>query len=198
MKPANSSATSATSSTVVNSPSTVPSQHLVWMDTCFVDAERPLRRLGVCLSTNGWGRIAALHPIGAHAMRFALPWRWTMALGLGSPCFAVTYPGFERRRLLGMHRTHIDDSVAGTFLVHMRNARLGGKKRAVEMDRKQPLPFGEWKFLDRVDDLDARIGDENVRSLCLRGDHLRDARIHLVLVGHIHRDSPSPGLGLLP
>ena len=44
----------------------------------------------------------------------------------------------------------------------MRQAGFGGEEGAVEVDREHLLPVGERKILERMDDLDAGIADQDV------------------------------------
>src|SRR6476469_10425001 len=56
------------------------------------------------------------------------------------------------------------------------------------MDGEHLLPLGEGKVLDRMHDLDARIGDENVDPA--KGlDRLLDPSVDLVLLGDVHADA---------
>jgi hypothetical protein len=56
------------------------------------------------------------------------------------------------------------------------------------MDGEHFLPVGEGKLLDRMDDLDAGIADEDVDGTEL-ADGLRDAGIDLILAGNVHGHS---------
>ena len=56
------------------------------------------------------------------------------------------------------------------------------------MDGQQLLPVGEGELLDRVHDLDAGIGDEDI-DRAERLDRARDAVIDLVFLGHVHADA---------
>ena len=93
----------------------------------------------------------------------------------------------ERARFLRVDRAHIEDR-ARLLRIHVRDHRLGGEKRAVEVDGEHRLPVGKGEVLDRVDDLDAGIRDEDV-DRAPRRDHGGDAGVDLLLVGHVHRDS---------
>ena len=44
----------------------------------------------------------------------------------------------------------------------MLQARLGGQKCAVQVDRQHLLPLGEGELVQRVDNLDPGVADENV------------------------------------
>ena len=56
------------------------------------------------------------------------------------------------------------------------------------MDGEHLLPIGEGKVLDRMHDLDAGIGDEDVDPA--EGlDRLLDACVDLVLLGDVHADA---------
>ena len=81
-------------------------------------------------------------------------------------------------------------SASGSLLVHVLDAGLGGQERAVEMDGQHLLPIGEGKLLDRMHDLDAGIGDEDVDPAEGR-DGLLDAGIDLLFVGDVHGDANS-------
>ena len=56
------------------------------------------------------------------------------------------------------------------------------------MDGEQLLPVGEGEVLDRVHDLDAGIGDEDI-DRAERLDRARDAVIDLVFLGDVHADA---------
>ena len=60
-----------------------------------------------------------------------------------------------------MHRAHIDDAAAAG-LVHMRQDGAGGEEGAVEMDRQHPAPFRQAEILQRMDDLDPGIADQDI------------------------------------
>ena len=66
------------------------------------------------------------------------------------------------------------------LLVHLAQRRARGEEGAVEMDRQQLLPFGEFEVDERRDDLDAGIADQNVERAECR-DHLGGAGLHLRL-----------------
>ena len=92
----------------------------------------------------------------------------------------------QRRGLVAVHRAHVDER-ARALLVHMLDAGLGGQEGAVDMDGQDLLPVGKGKVLDRMHDLDAGIGDENVdRAEGLTA--LLDAGVHLLFVGDVHGD----------
>jgi hypothetical protein len=55
------------------------------------------------------------------------------------------------------------------------------------MDCEQPLPVGERKIHDRVDDLNAGVADQHVDpAIFCHG--VGDALLHRSLVGHVHTD----------
>ena len=92
------------------------------------------------------------------------------------------------------------------LLVHLAQRGARGEERAVEMDRQQLLPFGEFEVDERRDDLDAGIADQNVKRA--EGlDHFGGADVHLFFVGDIHGDAdgtlaaridlPGSGIGRL-
>ena len=56
------------------------------------------------------------------------------------------------------------------------------------MDRHHLLPFVVGEFLQRVDDLNAGVADQDVDA-AVRRDGCRDTRIDVLLVRHIHRDT---------
>ena len=95
--------------------------------------------------------------------------------------------GLQRRCLVAVHRSHIDQR-AGFLRIHVLDAGLGGEEGAVEMDGEHLLPVGEGEFLDRVHDLDAGIGHEDVDS-AKRRNCLLDPFIDLVFFGHVHGDA---------
>ena len=73
-------------------------------------------------------------------------------------------------------------------LVHVRAGRPGGQERAVEMDRQHLLPVGEAELLDRMDDLDAGVADQDVDAAeCRNG--FRDAGVDRRLVRDVHCDA---------
>ena len=78
----------------------------------------------------------------------------------------------------------------------MRQARLGGEEGAVEVDRQHLLPLGERKLLERMDDLDAGVADQDV-DVAERLDGGLHGRIDLGLVGDIHRHADRLAAGLL-
>ena len=47
-------------------------------------------------------------------------------------------------------------------LVHVRQARPRGEERAVDVNGQHFLPVRVAKFLERMDDLDAGVADEDV------------------------------------
>ena len=75
----------------------------------------------------------------------------------------------EHRCLLRVHRAHVDDAAAAAGLVHVRQAGLGREEGAVEVDRQHLLPVGVAELLDRMDDLDAGVADQDVDA-AERGD----------------------------
>ena len=62
-----------------------------------------------------------------------------------------------------MHRAHVDDAAAA-LLVHVAQGCARGQEGAVEVDGQQPLPIVERQLLDRRDDLNAGIADQNIDS----------------------------------
>ncbi len=94
--------------------------------------------------------------------------------------------GLQRRGLVRMHRAHIDHGAAALVLVHMLERGLGGEEGAIDVDRLHLLPVGEGVVLDRVDDLDAGVGDQDIDAAKRLGHRLGGA-VDRVLVGHIHR-----------
>jgi hypothetical protein len=69
--------------------------------------------------------------------------------------------------------------------VHVLEAGARGQERAVEMDGEHLLPLVVAELLDRLDDLDAGIRNEDVDlAVCAHGRG--DARIDLGLAGHVH------------
>ena len=92
-----------------------------------------------------------------------------------------------------MDRAHVDDAAAAR-LVHMRQAGAGGEEGTVEMDRQHPAPVRQAEILQRVDDLDPGIADQDVHP-APGLDHRRDAVVDLGLVGHIHLHRHGRGTG---
>ncbi|KOS78501.1 hypothetical protein DM46_4987 [Burkholderia mallei] len=102
----------------------------------------------------------------------------------------------QRRRLVRMHRAHVDHHSAAIVLVHVLERGLRRQERAVDVNRLHLLPVGERIVLDRIDDLDARVRHENVDRAERLGD-LVDAGVHRVLVRHVHRHADRPAARLL-
>ena len=93
----------------------------------------------------------------------------------------------EKRRLFGMDRTDIDDRSASRP-VHVPEAGLGRQEGAVQVDCEHLLPFRERELVDRLDDLDAGITDENIQP-GEAFDRASDSDLDGGLVANIHRDS---------
>ena len=95
-----------------------------------------------------------------------------------------------------MHRAHVDDRTACAAPVHVPDAGARGQEGTVEMDRQHLLPLGEAELLDRLDDLDAGIGNEDI-DLAELPDDLGDTAIDFRLVGdiHGHADRLAAGVG---
>ena len=93
----------------------------------------------------------------------------------------------QRRGFVAVHRAHIDER-ARVLLVHVLDAGLGGEERAIEMDGQHLLPVGEGEFLDRVHDLDAGIGDQDI-DRAKRLDRALHAGIDLVFLRYVHADA---------
>ena len=129
-KEARNSAVSATSSIVVNSPSTVSFSMMVLMTSC---SEMPssLACSGICLSTSGVrtkpGQITlARTPCAAPSL--ATNFRQTDQAVFGGDIWS-----FEYGCLLRVHRTHIDDASA-FLLVHLTERSACGQEGAIEMN----------------------------------------------------------------
>ena len=85
---------------------------------------------------------------------------------------------------MAVHRPHIDQR-ARALLVHMLDACLRREKRSVDVDGHDLLPVGVGKVLDRIHDLDAGIGNEDVD--CTERFHsLLDAGVDLLLIADVH------------
>jgi len=67
----------------------------------------------------------------------------------------------------------------------MLQARLGGQKCAVQVDRQHLLPLGEGELVQRVDNLDPGVADENV-NIAVGCDGGGDTNFYRRLVAHIH------------
>ena len=61
-----------------------------------------------------------------------------------------------------MHRAHVDDAAAGPAAYMRCRHGARGQEGAVEMDRQHLLPLGEFELLERRDDLDAGVADQDV------------------------------------
>jgi len=96
--------------------------------------------------------------------------------------------GLERRSLVRVNRAHVDDDTAAIVLVHVLERRLGGQEGAVHVNRLHLLPVGKRVVFDRVDNLDARVGNENVDRPQLCRD-LVYALIDCVFIGNVHGDA---------
>ena len=92
----------------------------------------------------------------------------------------------ERRRLVRMHRAHVDHDAAAIVLVHVLERRLGGEERAVDVDRLHLLPVGKRVVFDRIDDLNAGVGNEDIDRAEFRR-HSVDALIDGLFARDVHR-----------
>jgi hypothetical protein len=71
--------------------------------------------------------------------------------------------GQHQRNMFGAFLGHRSiDQASGILFVHVFDARLGGQKRAIKMDRKQFFPIRKGKVFDWMNDLDPGIWYENV------------------------------------
>ncbi len=95
---------------------------------------------------------------------------------------------FQRRGLVRVHRTHVDHHAAAVVLVHMLECGLGGQEGTVDVDRHDLFPIRVRVVLDRVDDLDPGIGDQDVDRTEF-GRHLVHPGIDRILVGDVHYQS---------
>ena len=180
-KAARNSAASATSWTVVNSPSTVSFSIMVLITSA---SEIPSSRAcsGICFSTSGVrtkpGQITlARTPCAAPS--FATTFARPIEAVLGGDVRSL-----ERRRLLGMHGSHVDDAAA-LLAVHLAQGGAGRQEGAVQVDGKHLLPFVEIELDERRHDLDAGVADQDVEAP--EGfDRLRHSAFHLLLVADIH------------
>src|SRR3546814_4792288 len=85
-----------------------------------------------------------------------------------------------------MDGAHVNDTAAALG-VHVLEARPRRQECAVEMDREQPFPVRKFELIQRCDDLDSCVRNQNVNAAKALYDGL-DASFHLALVGDIHRD----------
>src|SRR6476620_4979393 len=123
--------------------------------------------------------------IGAHAMRGAFLCHHSREAE--QAVLGRHIGGLQRRSLVAVHRSHIEEH-ARFLRIEVLDAGLGGEEGAVEMDGEHLLPLGEGKVLDRMHDLDAGIGDENVDPA--KGlDRLLDPFVDLVLLGDVHANA---------
>jgi hypothetical protein len=89
----------------------------------------------------------------------------------------------EGRRDQRMGRGDIDDA-APALRLHMRNGEARGVEGARQVDGDDRIPFLDRKFLDRRDELDARIVDEDIDAaelFCSRCHHAGDG----CAIGHV-------------
>ena len=94
-----------------------------------------------------------------------------------------------------MHRAHVDDDAAAVALVHVLERGAGGEEAAVQVDRQHLLPVGELELVDRVDDLHAGVGDQDVQRAEVF-HHLIGAGLDRRLVGDVHGDAERLAAGL--
>ena len=92
---------------------------------------------------------------------------------------------FERRRDQRMRRRRIDDAAPALFL-HQRHGGADAVKCRRQIDRDDRIPFLDRKILDRRDELDAGIVDENI-DRAERAFTERDHRRDLGGLGHVGR-----------
>src|SRR6516225_7648524 len=159
------SAASATSSVVVNPPSTVSFSITLWT-TSSSEIPSAFACSGICLSTRGVRTKPGQNDVRAHPMLDAF-----LCDDLAEADQAVLrgdVRGFAQRGLLGVHRSDIDDR-ANLPLIHMAQAGLRGQERAVKVDCEHLLPFAKRKLVDRLHDLDAGIANENVHPAVALG-----------------------------
>src|ERR1019366_6416873 len=106
---------------------------------------------------------------------------------LGRPVGRLQHRGFVR-----VHRAHVDDGAAAARGVHVRQAGLGRQEGAVEVDGEHLLPLCEGELLERVDDLDAGVADQDVDAAPGLHDR-RDGGVDLAFVGDVGGDGHGAG-----
>ena len=182
---------SATSSTVVNSPSTVPLS-ITSLITASSEMPSVFACSGICLlnerrTDEPWADHVRPDPVlGAF-----------LSHGLGKPdqpVLGCDIRSFEEGCLLGVHRSHIDDAASIALPIHLAQSGPRGQKCTIEMDGDQLLPVGEFELVQRRYGLDTGIAHEHIDSSeCLhRG---ADSGLDLGFVGHVHGYTEGPPLG---
>ncbi len=102
----------------------------------------------------------------------------------------------EQRGFLAVHRAHVDDAAPAALRIHVLDTGLGGEEGAVEVDGQHLLPVRELELFHRMNDLDARIADQDVDAA--KGRHAGfNAGVDLLFVRHVHGNAnglPAAGL----
>src|SRR5262249_39160820 len=79
-----------------------------------------------------------------------------------------------------------DDASSALLLVHLAQCGPGREECSVEVNTQHPLPFAEVEVNHGIDNLNARIADQNVESAkCF--DYPGGSSLDLLLACHVHR-----------
>src|ERR1700724_3060524 len=96
--------------------------------------------------------------------------------------------GLERRREMRVNRTHIEDNAATIIFIHMAQSSLGRKECPVDMNCLPFSPVAVRELLDRTNNLNPGVRDEDVYSAESGGRGI-DAGIDGTLVSYVHLDA---------
>jgi hypothetical protein len=176
-------ATSATSETIANSLSTV-SPSKISFTTRSSEIPNSCACCGICFTTSGVGTKPGQITLAHTAMGGAF-FGYCVSQAKQA-VFRRHRGGFELRRLVAVHGAHVNQS-ARFLRIHVFDAGFRCQKRVVKMDDEHLFPIEEGKFFDRMHNLNAGVGHDNVD----RPESLRrrvDAGVDLLFARYVRGD----------